>query len=347
MKFRKERLDRGIKARCEDIFALSSYKEILYLLFPRILPVAILLILPLLQGVIGLYWEKVLMITCMIALLALSWDLMASVGLISLGQALFFGAGAYITGYLNYAFKLPPIITIPLGTIGGALFSTLLLFPVLRLRGVYFAIVTLTFPLLLSRLIETTKIMGGTEGMSALSPLPNIWVELYVPVLALLICLFGFRRLINEDYGLVLQGIRDNDRAVMSGAINIYWFKAQAIFIAGVAGGIAGDFKTNYNHGGGMAAFAMDYSILPLTSAVLGGVGTFAGPTIGAFILNPLSESLRAVGSWRVVFYSAILIICVVGLPEGVFHYIRRKYHQFERMVDVGDRKERRVGKEC
>ena len=336
LRYRKERLDRGIKARCEDIFALSSYREILYLMFPRVLPVLVLLILPLLQGVIGLYWEKVLMNTCIIALLALSWDLMASVGLISLGQALFFGAGAYITGFLNYTFKLPPVLTIPLGTLGGAFFCTLLLLPVLRLRGVYFAIVTLTLPLLLARFIETTKILGGTEGMSALTPLPNIWVELYVPVFALLICLFGFRRLINEDYGLVLQGIRDNDRAVMSGAINIYWFKAQAIFIAGLAGAFAGAFMTHYSQVVGMAAFAMDYSILPLTSAVLGGVGTFAGPTIGAFILNPLSESLRAVGSWRVVFYSAILIICVVGLPEGVFHYMRRKYHQFERMVEVG-----------
>ena len=207
MKFRRERLDRGIKARCEDIFALSSYREILYLLLPRVLPVLILLILPLLKGVIGLYWEKVLVITCAIALLSLSWDLMASVGLISLGQSLFFGAGAYFTGFLNYSFKLPPIITIPLGTLAGALFSTLLLLPVLRIRGVYFAIVTLTLPLLLARFIETTKILGGTEGMSALSPLPNIWVEMYVPIFALLICLFGFRRLINEDYGVVLQGV--------------------------------------------------------------------------------------------------------------------------------------------
>jgi branched-chain amino acid transport system permease protein len=336
MKFRKERLDRGIKARCEDIFALSSYREISYLMFPRVLPVIILLIFPLLKGMIGLYWEKVLMITCIIALLSLSWDLMASVGLISLGQALFFGAGAYITGFLNYTFKLPPMVTIPLGTLGGALFSTLLLLPVLRLRGVYFAIVTLTFPLLLSRFIETTKILGGTEGLSALSPLPNIWVELYVPVIALLICLFGFRRLINEDYGLVFQGIRDNDRAVMSGAINIYWYKTQAVFIAGVAGSFAGAFMTHYYQFVGMPAFAMDYSILPLTAAVLGGVGTFAGPTIGAFILVPLSEILREVGTLRVVFYSAILILCIVGLPEGIFHYIRRKYHQFERMVEVG-----------
>jgi len=336
MKFRKERLDRGIKARCEDIFALSSYREILYLILPRFLPVVALLVLPLLKGVIGLYWEKVLVITCIIALLSLSWDLMASVGLISLGQALFFGVGAYLAGFLNRSFGLPPLLTITLGTLAGAFFCTFLLLPVLRLRGVYFAIVTLTLPLLLARFIETTKILGGTEGMSALSPLPNIWVEIYVPVLGLLVCLFGFRRLINEDYGLVLQGIRDNDRAVMSGAINIYKFKAQAVFIAGVAGAFPGAFMTHYYQFVGMPAFALDYSILPLTSAVLGGVGTFAGPTIGAFILVPLSEILRAFGTLRVVFYSVILIICVVGLPEGVFHYIRRKYHQFERMVEIG-----------
>ena len=336
MKFRKERVDRGIKARCEDIFALSSYREMIYLMLPRVLPVMILLILPLLNGIVGMYWEKVLMITCTIALLALSWDLMASVGLISLGQGLFFGAGAYLAGFLNHTFKLPPILTIPLGTIGGAFFCTFLLLPVLRLRGVYFAIVTLTLPLLLARFIETTKILGGTEGMSALSPLSSIWVEMYVPVFAMLICLFGFRRLINEDYGVVLQGIRDNDRAVMSGAININWFKAQTVFIAGIAGAFAGAFMTHYSQVVGMAAFAMDYSILPLTCAVLGGVGTFAGPTIGAFILIPLSELLRGVGTLRVVFYSAILIICVVGLPEGIFHYMRRKYHQFERMVEVG-----------
>ena len=163
MKLRKERVDRGIKARCENIIALSSYREMLYLVMPRLLPVAALLILPLLKGVVGVYWEKVLVITCAIGLLALSWDLMASVGLISLGQALFFGAGAYIAGFLNYTFKLPPILTIPLGTLGGAFFCTLILLPVLRLRGIYFGIVTLTLPLLFARFIETTKILGGKK----------------------------------------------------------------------------------------------------------------------------------------------------------------------------------------
>ena len=294
-----------------------------------------LLILPLLKGAVGLYWLKVFVITCNVALLALSWDLLASVGLISLGQSLFFGVGAYLAGCLNNRLGLSPLLTIPLAALGGAFICTILLFPVLRLRGVYFAIVTLTFPLLLTRFIETTKILGGTEGMSALSSLPNLWVEIYLPVLALLVCLFGFRRLISEDYGLVLQGIRDNDRAVMSGAINIYWFKIQAVYLAGLVAAFSGAFMTHYYRFVGMPAFSLDYSILPLTAAVLGGAGTFAGPTLGAFILIPLSEMLRAFGTLRVVFYSAILILCIVGLPEGLFHYIQRKYHQFERVVRV------------
>lgn len=334
--FRKERIDRGIKARCDDIFALASYRDMLYLFLPRALPFIFLISFPLLKGVIGIYWEKVFVITCSMALLALSWDLLASVGLVSLGQALFFGAGSYFTGFFNHNMNLPYFLSIPLGTVGGALFCTILFLPVLRLRGIYFAIVSLTLPLLLARLIEATKILGGTEGLSGLSPLPNIWFELYASVIALLIVLFGFRRLINEDYGLVLLGIRDNDRSVMSGAINIYRFKTETVFIAGLAGAFSGAFMTHYYQIVGMPVFALlDYSVLPLTCAVIGGVGTFAGPTIGAFILVPLSELLRAFGTLRVVFYSAILIICVVGLPEGIFHYVRRKYHQFERLVEI------------
>jgi len=60
------------------------------------------------------------------------------------------------------------------------------------------------------------------------------------------------------------------------------------------------------------------------------------GALVGAFILVPLSELLRAYGTLRIVIYSLILVIFTVGLPEGVFHFLRRKYYQFERLVPVG-----------
>jgi len=330
--YRKERIDRGIKARSDDIFALSSYRELMYLALPRVLPVLLMLILPL---VLETYWVKVMVMACVIAVLALSWEIMFAAGMVSLGQALFFGIGAYLAGVLNHYFGLSPLFTIPIATVGGGVLCTLLLSPVLRLRGIYFAMVTMALSLMFVRIIEATGMFGGTVGLSALSPFPNLWVEIYLALAVVLLCMFGLRRLINTDYGLVLRGIGENDRAVMSGGINIYWYKAQALFLGSMAAAFAGAFMTHYNMQVGMAAFALDYSILPVAAVVVGGSGSLAGAVLGAFILVPLSEALRAFGVLRIVFYSLVMVVFIVALPEGIFHYIERRYHQFDRRVGV------------
>ena len=81
--------------------------------------------------------------------------------------------------------------------------------------------------------------------------------------------------------------------------------------------------------------FASTCSILPIAAAVVGGPGSLAGATLGAFILVPLSEVLRGVGGLRIVFYGVFLVVFIVALPEGIFHFIQRKYNQFERWVEV------------
>ena len=332
MKKRKERIDRGIKVRSTDIFALSSWREMLYLAVPRLLPVVGCLVLPL---VLGVYWQKVLLSVAVFALLAISWDILAQTGMVSLGQALFFGVGAYCAGVLNHYWGVSPFITIPVAAIAGGLICTLFLLPVLRLRGIYFSMVTLIIPLMLVRIIEATKIFGGTEGLSGMTPLPSKWVELYLIMGVLLTVLFSFRRMLDSDYGLVLKGINDNDRSVINAGINIYWFKAQALFIAGSIGAFAGAFMTHVYMFVGMPVFALDYSILPIAAAVVGGPGTLAGATFGAFLLIPMSEALRGFGGLRIVLYGVFLVVFVVAMPEGIFHYIQRKYHQFERWVEV------------
>jgi branched-chain amino acid transport system permease protein len=85
----------------------------------------------------------------------------------------------------------------------------------------------------------------------------------------------------------------------------------------------------------GMPVFALDYSILPIAAAVVGGPGSLAGATLGACILVPLSEALRGVGGLRIVLYGLFLVVFIVVLPEGIFHFIQRKYHQVERWVEV------------
>ncbi|MGB8427014.1 MAG: branched-chain amino acid ABC transporter permease [Desulfobacterales bacterium] len=329
---RRERIDRGINVRSGDVFALCSWREMLYLAGPRVIPVVTILVLPL---VLGIYWQKVLLSVAVFALLAISWDLLAQTGMISLGQALFFGMGAYVTGILNHYWGLPPLLTIPVAAVGGGLICTTLLLPVLRLRGIYFSMVTLILPLMLVRMIEATRVFGGTEGLSGMAPLPSRWLENYLIVGALLAALFGLRRMMGTDYGLVLKGIRDNDRSVINAGINIYWYKIQALWIASTIGAFAGAFMTHVYMFVGMPVFALDYSILPIAAAVVGGPGSLAGATLGAFILVPLSEVLRGIGGLRIVFYGVFLVIFIVALPEGIFHFIQRKYHQFERWVEV------------
>ncbi|VBB43137.1 ABC-type branched-chain amino acid transport system, permease component [uncultured Desulfatiglans sp.] len=332
MKLRRERIDRGIKARSGDVFALSSWREMFYLAFPRLLPIVGFIVLPL---ILGVYWQKVLISVAVFALLAISWDILAQSGMVSLGQALFFGMGAYASGVLNHAFGLSPFIAIPIGTLLGGLICTVLLLPVLRLRGIYFAMVTLIIPLMLVRIVEATKVFGGTEGLSGLTPLPNVWVEVYCVVGALLAALFGFRRLMDSDFGLVLRGINDNDRSVMNAGIDVTWFKIQSLFMAGCIGAFAGAFTTHVYMFVGMPVFALDYSILPIAAAVVGGPGSLAGATLGACILVPLSEVLRGFGGLRIILYGVFLVVFIVALPEGLFPYIQRKYQQFERWVEV------------
>jgi branched-chain amino acid transport system permease protein len=335
MKKRKERIDRGIKVRTSDVFALCSWREMLYLSAPRLLPIVGLFVLSL---VLGIYWQKVLLNLAVFAILALSWDFLSQSGMVSLGQALFFGIGAYTAGIMNHYWGWSPFVTIPIATVMGGVICTvllILLIPVLRLRGIYFSMVTLILPLMLERIVEATKIFGGTEGLSGLGSLPSSSVELYLILGALLAVLFGFRRLMGSDFGLVLTGINDNDRSVTNAGINIYWFKAQALFIASSVAAFAGAFTTHVYMFVGMPVFALDYSILPIACAIVGGPGTFAGSMLGAFILVPLSEILRGLGGLRMVIYGLFLVVFIVGLPEGIFHYIQRRYNQLERWVEV------------
>ncbi|BBO93155.1 branched-chain amino acid ABC transporter permease [Desulfosarcina ovata] len=329
---RRERIDRGIKARAEDVFVLTSWREMLYLAAPRVMPALGFLLLPL---ILDPYWQKVLLAVAVYGLLAISWDILAQSGIISLGQSLFFGMGAYLTGAMNHYWHLPVAITLPVASLLGGLICTLMLLPVLRLRGIYFSMVTLIIPLMLVRVIEATRLFGGTDGLSGIVPLPSVRLESYLATGMLLVAMFGFQRLLGSDYGLVIRAIRDNDRTVISAGLNIYWFKAQVLLMAGTTGAFAGAFMTHVSMFAGMSGFALDYSILPIAAAVVGGQGSLAGAVLGALILVPLSEILRGAGSLRVVFYSLLMVLFIITWPGGLFQFIQRKYHQSERWVAV------------
>lgn len=331
---RKERLDRGIKARTEGLYAVNSWREIAYLLAPRAGLVLVLLVAPLVAP--SLYWQRVLCFAAVYALLAISFDFLTErVGLVCIGGAFMIGVGGYISGSLNFYLGWPVFLTIPIGTVAGAVICTLLWLPCLPLRGIYFAVVTFMFPFLGTSIILATGLFRGTEGLSPVGGFPNPWVGVYLIMVVVLVSVFALRRLCGEDIGLVFAGVKDNDQAVLASAVNITRVKIYALFIATLIGCFAGAYISHFSGFVGVSLFAVDFTIMPIAAAIMGGPGSIAGPALGAFILAPLSEALRGFGQLRVVLYCVVLVAFILFKPEGILNWATRKYHQFEHWVRV------------
>jgi branched-chain amino acid transport system permease protein len=330
---RKKRIDRGLKVRTEGLYALTTWREISYLLAPRLVLILGLLLLPL---VLDMYWQKVFCQAGIYALLALGFDFLTGyLGLVCLGGAFFIGTGGYISGLLNAYLGWPIFLSIPAATLAGSVFCTLTLLPCLRLRGIYFALVSFMYPLFAVFIIIALNVFGGTEGVSALDTFPNIWVEQYLMVGALFLALFPLRRLVHQDMGLIFRGIKENDQAVRASGISVTAYKAKALFIAALIGCFAGAYLSHLYGWLGISLFTMDFSILPIAATVLGGMGSLVGPVIGAFILVPMSEALRGFGQLRVVLYCLLLIAFIVFKPQGLMNVLERKYQQVELDVKV------------
>ena len=117
--------------------------------------------------------------------------------------------------------------------------------------------------------------------------------------------------------------------------VNVTTYKIVSVYIASAVGSFAGAYFTHLYMFVGLSAFSLELSILPIACAVVGGSGTLVGPVLGAFILIPLAEAFRELGSLRIVFYSLLLVGLILLRPEGIMPFLTRKYQQFERWVEV------------
>ena len=331
---RKERIDRPIKVLSDDVYALSSLRNLAYLAGPKVLPALALILLTALAP--NPYTQRVIVIATIFALLAVSWDFLASTtGLISLGHALFFGAGAYFTAILNTVVGLPSPVALLLAAVGGGVVCTALLVPCLPLRGIYFSMTTLVYPMLATRVIEATGILGGTDGFVGIDPLSGRLLESLGVVGLLLVLVFSLSRLLATDFGIMLRAIGDDHQAAAAAGIDVTRHRVISVFIAATIGSLAGAYFTHVYMFAGMSSLALELSILPIAAAVIGGRGTIGGAALGALILVPLSEAARDFGSLRIVLYSTLLVVMIVWKPEGIMSYLQRRYHQVERWVDV------------
>jgi len=306
----------------DEVLVLPS--RILVLLW-----VAGVLMLPLLSS--DSYTLRIAAYTCIYAMLAASWDLLAGYsGQINFGQALFFGAGAYTSALLVTKLGLPPLATVWVGAAFGAVVGAATGLLSLRLRGSYLSLATLALPLIATGLLFAfPRISGGELGIS---PLPRITGgslgDYYVAAVAMLVTVFGLWMLADSRFGLVLHAIRDDETAARASGINTPRYKLIAFAVSGLAAGFAGALYAHVVRVAGPSTLDVALSFQVVIWGVFGGVASIYGPVAAVFILFPLTEWLGSGGTFgelRLLIFAVIVLVVLLVVPRGLAPWARDK----------------------
>jgi branched-chain amino acid transport system permease protein len=264
------------------------------------------------------YVLSVLTLAALYAVFASSWDILSGyIGQLNFGHAVFFGVGAYATGFLGP--HLHPLLVLPAGALAAVGFAFLVGIPCLKLRGPYLSLTTLVFPLILERLAFTFRdVTGGEYGITVASPLSRI--GLYYASLALLLATLAVLLAVAESrIGRTFRAIGDDDQAAMAAGVNTTRFKLGAFVLGAAFAGLGGVLYAYHLRHVGPETFSLFTSFAIVIMGIVGGMGTILGPAIGAYFLTLLGESLREIETFRILIYSAVLILCVMLFPKGLW----------------------------
>ena len=281
------------------------------------------------------YYQLTLTLVPIWAVMGLSWNLLSGYsGLISFGHAAFFGLGAYTVTLMLVRFNITPWFGIPAGMIVGALAGLLIGYPTFRLRGHYFALSMLAYPLALLYLFEW---LGYQEVALPMKRESAAWfmqfsdyrvytvIALALLVVALLISL----RVERSRFGMSLLAIKQNEYAAEAVGIDTLRWKMRAIVVSGaIAAAAGGLYAVVLLVVTPQTVFGMLTSAQALVVTLFGGIGTMWGPVIGASILVPLNETLQArlgnvLPGIQGVVYGVAIILVILLAPEGVYWRVR------------------------
>lgn len=298
-------------------------------------------------------WQAVMIEIFILSIMAMSYNLMFGfTGVLSFGHALFFGLGGYSLGLLLEYMQIDTlpalIIGVGIGIVVCGAISFLIGLVSLRLRGVYFAIFTLAVAEMGFIFFSRLALTRAEDGFS-LTALPE-WIDptrnrlsFYYIALVLVVCTFLFiRRLINSPTGAVLKAVRENEDRAQSIGYNTLRYKLIAITIAGMMAAVAGMLQVLLNKKVGPELLAVSNTVDPLLMTIIGGIGTFSGPVIGAGGLHLLDTVLREasfnIGGVTIVIadvwglmLGVIFIAVVLIFPQGIigaWHRLRNRYRK-------------------
>jgi branched-chain amino acid transport system permease protein len=275
---------------------------------------------------VGLYPVFMMKALCY-AIFACAFNLLLGfTGLLSFGHAAYLGAAAYFTGYLVRSAGLTPEVGVLAGTLGAGLIGLVVGAIAIRRQGIYFAMITLAMAQMVYFLWLQAPFTGGEDGLQGvprgklfgLLPL-NSDIAMYYVVLAAFVAVFlGIIRVVHSPYGQVLKAIRENEARAVSLGYDVDKYKLLAFVLSTSLAGLAGSLKTLALGFATLSDAHWSLSGEVVLMTLLGGMGTFAGPVLGAFTIIGLQNFLAdRVGSWVTVIIGVIFVVCVVGFRRG------------------------------
>jgi branched-chain amino acid transport system permease protein len=285
------------------------------------------------------------------ALFATSLNVLVGVtGLVSFGHAAYFGIGAYTTGLLMKKLALPFLLAFPAAGLMAGGFALVFGFFCVRLTRIYFAMLTLAFAQIVWAIcFKWNEVTGGEQGMPEI-PYPSFdWVDRVAAVLPFVggyrtsdyyyftclilvaLCIWLLRRIVGSPFGRMLTTIRENaERAEFIG-VNVRRYELAAFVIAGVFAGLAGGLFGIFNRGvfPDFAYWTKSSEVLIMT--LLGGMGTFWGPAVGALALIWLNQQIVSYTEYWPLILGTILVILLFVFPGGLAGAVGALWRRLQR----------------
>jgi branched-chain amino acid transport system permease protein len=260
-----------------------------------------------------------------LAIFAISWDVLSGrTGYISFGHPFLIGIGAYTSAILTKRFDVPIEYAIPAAVLMTMVGGIIVFLPALRIKGSYFALVTLAFMELMYQLVQVIRpdLTGGTRGMSGIQTLTRGAVNgYYLSVSLMLAVAFSMWLLMRTQLGTALSAVGMNEESVRGSGLSSTKLKLFAFLTSAFVAGLGGAFYVHYLGSiAPRALFDINFLFTIIVAALIGGASTILGPMFGAFFLTFLLEYLRPYlpGAERYFIYGAIALLLYMYEPKGL-----------------------------
>jgi branched-chain amino acid transport system permease protein len=281
----------------------------------------------LLAPFIGVYPIFLMNALCF-AIFACAFNLLLNyTGLLSFGHAAFLGSGAYATGWLVRSAGWSPEMAVLAGTVAAGAIGLVIGLIAIRRQGIYFAMITLAMAQMIYFICLQAPFTGGEDGLQGVPrgllfgvlPLSDD-LTMYFVVLAVFVAVFlGIVRIVHSPYGQVLKAICENEPRAISLGYDVNRYKLLAFVLSTSLSGLAGSLKTLVLGFATLSDVHWSLSGEVVLMSLLGGMGTFAGPAVGAATIIGLQNYLAdRVGSWVTVIIGATFVFCVLVFRRGI-----------------------------